>query len=320
MEMPPVSKRTPLPTKHSVLARLDLAPCHCITTMREGRSLPCPTASSAPIFRARMLLLVEHLDLEAGTGKIAHALGELDGAQHVGRLVDEVARQEHALGQRLAGAKGLGGGVRLGAVDGERAQALRRRLLLRTFLGLLGPVFLEGVAAQQRAQRQVGGEHLGAHLAGVGRVGHDGAGLALARAELGEGKAAELQAIELLGCPAGAEQDQPRGVDAGGRQHLDRRLGLAGEVGGAGGLGQCALGALVDAARRGPERQLLAGEQQDGACRRGGQRARTEYRGCRASVGSGSKVVGLRLRWRRGLVRGVRKERVTIDGRHCRAQ
>ena len=103
MEMPPVSKHTPLPTKHSVLARLDLAPCHCITTMREGRSLPCPTASSAPIFERAQLVLVEHLDLEAGAGQLAHALGELDGAQHVGRLVDEVAGEEHALGQRLAG-------------------------------------------------------------------------------------------------------------------------------------------------------------------------------------------------------------------------
>ena len=52
MEMPPVSKHTPLPTKASVLARLDLAPCHCSTTTREGRSLPCPTDSSAPILWA----------------------------------------------------------------------------------------------------------------------------------------------------------------------------------------------------------------------------------------------------------------------------
>ncbi len=52
MEMPPVSKHTPLPTKHSVFERFDLAPFHCSTTTREGRSLPCPTASSAPIFKA----------------------------------------------------------------------------------------------------------------------------------------------------------------------------------------------------------------------------------------------------------------------------
>ena len=66
MEMPPVSKHTPLPTKHSGLARLDLAPCHCRTTTREGRTLPCPTASSAPILSVCELVLVEHLDLEAG--------------------------------------------------------------------------------------------------------------------------------------------------------------------------------------------------------------------------------------------------------------
>ena len=124
MEMPPVSKHTPLPTKHSGLARLDLAPFHCSTTTREGRTLPCPTASSAPIFSSAELVLVEHLDLQAGGGQLAHAVGELDGAQHVGRLVDEVAGEEDAFGQRLARLEQLGRGIGLGALDDEAGEAV----------------------------------------------------------------------------------------------------------------------------------------------------------------------------------------------------
>ena len=58
MEMPPVSKVTPLPMKAIglvvALAFLPLpppppdAPSHCITTMRGSLSLPCATPSSAP--------------------------------------------------------------------------------------------------------------------------------------------------------------------------------------------------------------------------------------------------------------------------------
>ena len=81
------------------------------------------------------LVLVEHLDLEAGAGEIAHALGELDRTQHVGRLVDEVAGEEHALGHRLARGEGLGGGVGLGAQDDELAQAVAL-LVLAAVLGL----------------------------------------------------------------------------------------------------------------------------------------------------------------------------------------
>ena len=60
IEMPPVSKVTPLPTKAIglvSLAALPLrplppplgSPCHCITTILDSRSLPWPTPNSAPI-------------------------------------------------------------------------------------------------------------------------------------------------------------------------------------------------------------------------------------------------------------------------------
>jgi hypothetical protein len=50
IEMPPVSNVTPLPQK--AIGRLSLAfgaPLHCMTTMRGGRMLPCPTPSRAPM-------------------------------------------------------------------------------------------------------------------------------------------------------------------------------------------------------------------------------------------------------------------------------
>ena len=95
--------------------------------------------------------------------RLAHALGELDRAQHVGRLVDEIAGEEHAVGHRLAGAQ----------MPWRRRPAwrrwttslrrpLRRLVLLAASSVLRGLIFLEGVAPQQRAQRQVGGKCLGA--------------------------------------------------------------------------------------------------------------------------------------------------------------
>ena len=157
----------------------------------------------------------------------------------------------------LRAAKALAGGVRLGALDREPAQPVAR-LLLGAVLGLAGgAILLEGVAAQQRAERQIGGEHLRARLAGIGRLGDEAGRLTLAGADLGQRVAAEQQPVQLLGGPPGADQQQPRGVDAGRRQDLDRRLGLAGEVGGAGGLRQRALHALVEAARGRRQRQLL---------------------------------------------------------------
>ena len=57
MEIPPVSKHTPLPTKHTGFFGFfffpssfsaPLAPSHCITTIRDSLALPHPTQSSEP--------------------------------------------------------------------------------------------------------------------------------------------------------------------------------------------------------------------------------------------------------------------------------
>ncbi len=47
IEMPPVSKTTPLPTRAK--GCWSPAPFHCMTTTLEGLSDPCPTASSVRI-------------------------------------------------------------------------------------------------------------------------------------------------------------------------------------------------------------------------------------------------------------------------------
>ena len=60
MEIPPVSKVTPLPTKAKGELSFDFCPrffglpFHCITTNFELRMLPCPTPSKAPIPRRRI--------------------------------------------------------------------------------------------------------------------------------------------------------------------------------------------------------------------------------------------------------------------------
>ena len=76
--------------------------------------------------------------------------GEFDRAEHVGRLVDEVARQHDAVGDGLGVGKGLLRGRRIGALDGE----LRRLLVggLAVVVVLLRLVLVEGIGAQQDAR------------------------------------------------------------------------------------------------------------------------------------------------------------------------
>ena len=49
MEMPPLSKHPPLPTKAIGWAVLSLAPSHWITASLLSRALPWPTPSSEPM-------------------------------------------------------------------------------------------------------------------------------------------------------------------------------------------------------------------------------------------------------------------------------
>ena len=64
IEMPPVSKTTPLPTK-ATGASPSVPPFQCMTTSRGGRGEPCATPSSAPMLSFVISLVAEDLDLDA---------------------------------------------------------------------------------------------------------------------------------------------------------------------------------------------------------------------------------------------------------------
>ena len=140
IEMPPVSKVTPLPTKAIGLS-LALPPFHCMTTMRGAARRALRDAEQRAHAELLHLLLGQDLDLDAELFQLLGLGGELDRAEHVGRFVDQVARQEHAVDDRLGIGKGLLRGRRIGAVDGE----FRRLLVGRLAVGivLLGLVLVE---------------------------------------------------------------------------------------------------------------------------------------------------------------------------------
>ena len=174
MEMPPVSKVTPLPMKASGLAAFLPfgAPIHFITTMRGSCDAALRHAEQRAEAELLHLLRAEDLDLDAELGQRLAAFRAFDRRQHVGRFADQVAGQEDAVGDRLhrrEGGLGLGG---IGDGDGD---ALDLRLVL---LLLLRPVAVETVGFQrhaegkccrQRRRQPIGGNHRLAFL-------RDGAG------------------------------------------------------------------------------------------------------------------------------------------------
>ena len=89
------------------------APFHCMTTRRGGRALPCPTPSNAPMPSLAISFVVEHLDLDPELGKGLRRRREALRIDDVGRLGDEIAREEYAVcdaRQRLEGLARPGGG------------------------------------------------------------------------------------------------------------------------------------------------------------------------------------------------------------------
>ena len=109
IEMPPVSKTTPLPT--SARGRLVAAalPLHDDDLGRALRALP--DGEQRAHAERLQLGLLQHLDLDAEVAQRLEPLGEVGGGQDVGRLVDEVAGEEHALGRGGARRPGRRGGV-----------------------------------------------------------------------------------------------------------------------------------------------------------------------------------------------------------------
>ncbi len=87
-----------------------------------------------PSFSQR--LRSEHLDLHAELGELLGARGELGGPEHVGRLVDEIARERDAVGHaRAPSANAWLAALRIGAMNDD--------LLQRSVVGFAGgAVFL----------------------------------------------------------------------------------------------------------------------------------------------------------------------------------
>ena len=106
IEMPPVSKHTPLPMKATGASPF-LPPFQRMMTTRLSRSEPCPTPSNArmPSFVER--LLVENLDRDAGLAQGRCAAREFFRIENIRGLVDEIARHDDALGDRFALGPGL---------------------------------------------------------------------------------------------------------------------------------------------------------------------------------------------------------------------
>ena len=120
---------------------------------RRPRGDPCATPSSAPMPSFFISFSVRISTLTPSFSSALRLGGELDRAKRVGRLVDQIARQHHAVRNGFRVGESLFRRGRIGAVDGESWPAsspCRRR---RPSCGL---VFVEGVAAQQNAHREVG--------------------------------------------------------------------------------------------------------------------------------------------------------------------
>ena len=107
IEMPPVSKVTPLPTKATGAWFLALgAPFHCMTTRRGGRTLPWPTPSSAPMPSFFICFSPSTSTSTPSFSSRARGLGQRLGIDDVGRLGDEVAGEEHASATFSSGCEG----------------------------------------------------------------------------------------------------------------------------------------------------------------------------------------------------------------------
>ena len=220
IEMPPVSKHTPLPMK-ATGSTPRLPPFQRMMTQRLSRSEPWPDAEQRIHAELAHGGDVEHLDRHAELFQVAGTAGEFFRKEHVGRLVDEIAGEHHAVRDRLARYVGLLRRGHTGDRDGDLD--LLRAILVVLALGL---VAIEGIGAQPNAQRDVGGPF---RLDRPARqVGDDLASVA-AGAILPIAMPPSLTKVFRLeiGDLADADDDQARQVKPGRRQDVERRTVLA---------------------------------------------------------------------------------------------
>ena len=208
IEMPPVSKQTPLPTR--ARGASSPPPRQRMIATKGGWALPCATPSRAFMPRRVELGAIEDLDLDAHVGEAGAGVGEGLGGEHVAGLGDEVAGAADRLGQR-AGA----GDRRLGSIHRHR-KALRAAILL--ILPVAGAVLREPVGAQCRTQGQ-GGRGIGGRQRQVQAGGRDQRRLAhLQRAQLLRQRAAGLLQVQPADAVGLAEREKDDPVQAQARR------------------------------------------------------------------------------------------------------
>ena len=205
------------------------------------------------------LLDVEHVDGDTELLQPAGAPREFFRVEHVGGLVDEIARNGHAPRDRGAGCKRLLRSRH--ARDRDLDLHLCGSLLLVLAFGL---VALEGVAAQLRPERHVGGA---LRLEGaVGQIG-DERDIARARGNSAHGGAAQFDEVARLEIArlADADDEEARHLKPRWRDEVERRAVLALEsVGTRRSLNQVA-GWSERAPRRRTEFELVFAEQDKNA-------------------------------------------------------
>ena len=204
-----------------LLLCLAAVPAHDDEARRAGRALR--HAEQGVHAELAHGLLVELLDLDTQLGKLGGLGGELQRAQHIGRQVDQIARQQRAFGGRLPVGDGLVDRRLAIDVQGHRKGAVG------AVVGLFGLVGVELVVPEAQAGGEFG--HLFGRHAGFIEQHRDLVGLEIGQLA-GErttpigpgGEAAPLPGL------AAAEHQQAICLDAGGRQQVDDLALLALEV------------------------------------------------------------------------------------------
>ncbi len=241
IEMPPVSKVTPLPTKATgcLSAAAGIA---VVLHDDQIRLLDAALRHAEDGAHAELghLLLVEHLDLDADFGQLAAALGEGAGEDDVGGFRHDVAGQEDAAGERLALGEDVLGGGRIAGQDGDR---LEGRLGFRLFLGA---VLVEAVGAEERPEGDLRRDLSGRQAAAGQIVDHDGHFRRILAQRRHNGATGILYrgVLDLVGL-AETDQEDVVQVDAAGGDDGQGFIGLAGKLVGGHGAGQDAAGSGV---------------------------------------------------------------------------
>ena len=230
------------------------------------RPLPDAEQRAHPVLSHRGF--VENPDRDAELAQSFDALGEFLGEKDVRRLVDEIARELDALG----GGEALDGGRarRRKIADADDDRRLFARFVVR--LGLAGLVFVEPVAAETHAEREI---RRGGGVPASRRRLEGDVDLLGAR-ELAQRKAAERREIDRRAVLAGrdADDEKPRRTEAGGRQDVEGGALRAAELRRLGGLADQAFRVADQRADGGGDLEIGADENDIGAAFGRGQGAK----------------------------------------------